>query len=87
VACLHCGEAVFEQLAVYRADELPGTRVDACETCRHYVKTIDLTVDATAVPVVDDIATVALDLWAREQGYRRVRPNLLLFDAPPVSDA
>ena len=77
VGCLHCGEAQFDKLAVYRADDFPGVRVDACETCREYVKTIDLTKDATAIPVVDDIASVALDLWAREQGYRRIRPNLL----------
>jgi formate dehydrogenase maturation protein FdhE len=27
--------------------------------------------------VVDDLATLPLDLWAREQGYQRIRPNLL----------
>jgi formate dehydrogenase accessory protein FdhE len=77
LVCLACGEGDFARLGVHRADAFPGARIDACETCRHYLKTIDLTEDATAVPVVDDIATVALDLWAREQGYTRIRPNLL----------
>jgi hypothetical protein len=77
LTCLACGEEEFARLGVHRADAFPGARIDACETCRHYLKTIDLTEDATAVPVVDDIATVALDLWAREQGYTRIRPNLL----------
>lgn len=77
LACLQCGERQFEKLAVYRAEELPGVRIDACDTCRTYLKTVDLTQDATGVPVVDDIASVALDLWARGQGYRRLRPNLL----------
>jgi formate dehydrogenase accessory protein FdhE len=77
LVCPRCGEEAFERLAVHRADEFPGVRIDACESCRTYVKTIDRTADATAIPVVDDIATVTLDLWAREQGYRRLRPNLL----------
>lgn len=77
IACPSCGEQQFDKLAVYRAEELPGVRVDACDTCRTYLKTIDLTLDATAIPVVDDIATVTLDLWAREQGYHRLRSGLL----------
>ena len=40
-------------------------------------ETIDLTKDGLAVPIVDDIATVSLDLWAHERGYERLRPNLL----------
>ena len=77
IACLACGETAFDALPVYRTDELPAARVDACDTCRTYVKTLDLTRDARAIPVVDDIATLALDLWARQQGYRRLRPNVL----------
>jgi formate dehydrogenase maturation protein FdhE len=26
---------------------------------------------------VDDLASLSLDLWARSQGYERLRPNLL----------
>jgi FdhE protein len=77
IGCAACGESSFDRLAVYRADEIAAARIDACDTCRTYLKTIDLTKDGTAVPVADDIATVTLDVWAREQGYQRLRPNLL----------
>lgn len=77
IECLACGETRFETLPVFRAEELPAARLDACDACRTYVKTIDLTKDGTAVPIVDDIATLALDLWARERGYRRLRQGLL----------
>ena len=77
VVCVKCGEQRFEALPVFTADQFPQARVDACETCRGYLKTIDATRDGRAVPVVDDLATSALDLWAREQGYVRVRANLL----------
>jgi FdhE protein len=79
IACVACGERDFDKLAIYRAEGLAAARVDACETCRTYVKTIDLSKDATAVPVVDDLATLTVDLWARERGYERLRRNLLGF--------
>jgi FdhE protein len=77
VVCTSCGERRFDALPVYTADQFPGARIDTCETCRTYMKTIDVTKDGTAVPIVDDIATVALDLWARERGYHRLRGNVL----------
>jgi formate dehydrogenase maturation protein FdhE len=75
--CVACGEARFEQLPVFRAEDIDAARVDACETCRQYTKSIDLTRDGNAVPIVDDLATLPLDLWIREQDYHRARPNLL----------
>lgn len=77
IGCAGCDEARFELLPVFHADSLEALRIDACDTCRVYVKTIDLTRDAHAVPIVDDLASLALDLWARAEGYRRLRPNLL----------
>jgi FdhE protein len=77
VRCPVCDESRFDALPVYRAEHLAGVRVDACDTCRTYIKTIDLTENGSAIPVVDDLATVSLDLWAQQQGYRKIRPNLL----------
>jgi formate dehydrogenase accessory protein FdhE len=77
VVCVKCGEQRFEALPVFSAEQCPHARVDACDTCRSYLKTIDATRDGRAIPVVDDLATLALDLWAREQGYARVRTNLV----------
>jgi FdhE protein len=82
VVCTSCGEQEFERLPVYTADAFPHVRLEACDTCKRYLKTIDLTKDGHAVPVVDDIASVTLDLWAGEQGYRRLRPNLLRTTQP-----
>jgi formate dehydrogenase maturation protein FdhE len=77
IVCPACGEDVFEKLPVYRSEAFAGARVDACDSCRTYLKTIDLSKDALAIPIVDEIAAVPLDLWAREQGYTKLRPNLL----------
>jgi FdhE protein len=77
--CLNCGESRFESLPVFRADEFDAIRIDACDTCHTYIKTIDLTRDGAASPMVDDLASMPLDLWAAERGYQRARPNLLGF--------
>jgi FdhE protein len=77
LGCLTCGEQRVEALPVYRAEATDPARIDACDSCRVYVKTVDLTRDGEADPVADDVASVSLDLWARERGYRRLRLNLL----------
>jgi FdhE protein len=77
VLCPACNEQRFDALPVFTADTFRHVRVEACDTCHTYLKTIDLTKDGTAVPVVDDLASVSLDLWARDRGYQRLRPNLL----------
>ena len=79
IVCPACGEQEFDKLPVYTAEQFAHVRVDACDSCRRYIKTIDLTKDGLAVPCVDDIATVSLDLWARERGYMRIWRNVLAF--------
>jgi formate dehydrogenase accessory protein FdhE len=77
ILCATCGEEDEKKLPVYVAEQVPHVRVEACETCRFFVRTIDLTKDGNAVPVVDDLAAIPLTLWAHEQGYLRIEPNLL----------
>jgi formate dehydrogenase accessory protein FdhE len=77
VGCAACGERAFDALPVFTAEEAPGVRIDGCDTCRRYLKTFDLSTDGLQVPLADDLATVTLDLWAREQGYGRIRRHLL----------
>jgi formate dehydrogenase maturation protein FdhE len=75
--CPFCSESGVDALLVYRAEEFPDIRIEACRTCQNYIKTVDLTVNGAAIPIVDDLASLAMDLWAAGRGYRKVRPNLL----------
>jgi len=77
IRCAACGEETVEKLAVYTAEQFPHVRVEACHTCGHYIKTVDLTKNGLAVPVVDELATIPLNLWAREHDYQKLQPNLL----------
>jgi FdhE protein len=77
VCCPSCGEQDFDTLPVYTAEPYAHIRVEACDRCRSYLKTVDLTRDGLAIPQVDDLASLPLDLWARERGYTRLQANLL----------
>lgn len=77
VVCPACDEKRFDALPVFTSEAVAHVRIDACDSCRVYLKTVDLSKDGLAIPAVDDIATIALDLWAREAGYTRLHPNLL----------
>jgi len=76
ICCARCQELDPYRLPYYQTEKFPSLRVEACDTCKHYIKGIDLTTDGLAVPTVDEIATPALDLWAQGQGYTKVELNL-----------
>jgi FdhE protein len=77
ILCPTCGEEEEKKLPVYVAEQFPHVRVEACDTCKFFVRTIDLTKDGHAMPVVDDLAAIPLTLWAHQLGYSRLQPNLL----------
>jgi len=79
VLCPYCGEKNKDKLPIFSAEDFVQARVEACDTCKSYIKCIDLTKDGRAIPQVDDLATLALDLWAQEQGYTRPQPNMFLL--------
>jgi FdhE protein len=75
--CWNCGEENKDKLPIYTAQEFEAVRVEACDTCHIYLKSVDLTKDGRAVPMVDELAAVPLDIWAEEHGYSKLEPNLL----------
>jgi FdhE protein len=74
--CANCGDADPDRLLFYTVEEFPHIRVEACRSCRVYLKLIDLTIDGRAVPEVDELASVVLDMWADELGYTKLQTNL-----------
>ncbi|HEX7581204.1 MAG TPA: formate dehydrogenase accessory protein FdhE [Thermoanaerobaculia bacterium] len=76
VRCPSCCEESPEKLPVFQTDRHSGVRVEACEACHRYLKSIDLTVDARPVPEVDDLLSIAVDLWAQEEGFTRIAPGV-----------
>ena len=77
LTCPHCGETEADKLPVHTAESIAHVRVDACATCSRYIKTVDLRKNGNAVPVVDELAALELDIWAQEEGLTKLRPNVL----------
>lgn len=76
VACANCGEEDPAKLSYFHTPEYDHMRVEVCETCKHYIKSVDLTKLGLAVPLVDEVAAAPLDLWAREHGFTKIELNL-----------
>ena len=76
IMCPACGEEDPHKLPVFQNDLHKAVRLETCATCRRYVKSIDLTIDARPVPAVDDLISLSMDLWATESGYTRLEPGL-----------
>jgi FdhE protein len=77
ILCPACGEEAENKLPIYVAEQLSHIRIEACDSCKSYLRTIDLTKNGRAIPIVDDLAAIPLSLWAEERGYTRLQPNLL----------
>ena len=75
--CPACGVTGDRGLEFHVDDATRHVRVEACRTCRCYLKSVDLRVTGLAVPLVDDLATPELDLWAAGQGLEKITPNVL----------
>ncbi len=90
--CPACGETDDKQLEVHAeawmkpanghggdAPMFPHLRIAGCATCRRYLIEVDLSRDERAVPEVDELAALPLDLHAADQGLTKVTPNLMGF--------
>lgn len=77
VVCASCGEERPAKLGYFHSPEFDHIRIEACDSCKHYLKGIDLTRLGLAVPLVDEIYAAPLDLWAREHGYTKIELNLV----------
>jgi FdhE protein len=77
VVCANCGEERPAKLGYFHSPEFDYIRIEACDSCKHYIKGIDLTRFGLAAPLVDELYAAPLDLWAREHGYTKVELNLI----------
>jgi formate dehydrogenase accessory protein FdhE len=80
MTCVSCGETSGAKMPILSdVDLFPHLRIDACEICRGYLITVDQRKDPRAVPVVDELAALPLDLVAAERGYTKIARNLMGF--------
>ena len=80
MTCSSCGETSGSKMPILSdVDLFPHLRIDACEICRRYLITVDQRKDTRAVPIVDELVALPLDLVAAERGYTKIVRNLMGF--------
>ncbi|HEX7300328.1 MAG TPA: formate dehydrogenase accessory protein FdhE [Solirubrobacteraceae bacterium] len=57
----------------------PHLRIAACSTCSQYLIEVDMARDGRAVPEVDELTALPLDLYAADQGLTKLTANLMGF--------
>jgi hypothetical protein len=71
--CPACGEPVV----FYSAERIEHLQTQVCDSCACYLHVIHVGKDPAAVPLVDEVAGLAMDVWAVERGLRKIHPNLV----------
>lgn len=92
-ACAFCGETAGKQRTIYtehregpqvgRGDSgnatFPHIRIEACASCERYLIDVDQGREPRAVPEVDELAALPVDLYAVEHGLSKITPNVMGF--------
>lgn len=72
LACAYCDEADSKKIKFFTVEDEPGFRVEVCDNCNNYIKTIDFReMDKVSIPTLDDLESLSLDFLAVEEGYSR----------------
>ena len=83
--CPFCGNENHERLRYfYTEKEGKVYRVDVCEECKRYIKTVDTKElgEEEIIPLLEDISTLYLDILAQKEGYTKERsPSGLTVNA------
>ena len=75
ISCPFCHNRDQDSLQFFYAEEEKTHRVDLCDKCHQYIKTIDLRTLGEIDPSLEDLATLHLDITASRRGYKRPVPN------------
>ena len=75
LSCSVCGSKEQGELQYFCGEGEETIRIDLCDACHHYIKTIDFRGLVGSDPVLEDLATLHLDVIAVQKGYARAVPN------------
>lgn len=79
-SCPCCGETQGTRRTVYAEESsgrFPHLSMEACHSCNRYLIEVDLRRDREAVPDVDELAALPLDIYAADHGLTKITPNIM----------
>lgn len=77
IGCPHCENRDARKLEIIEIEQEKGFRIDLCNECKNYLKTIDAGLLKEYTPGLLDIISIPLDILAQNRGYKRRSPNPL----------
>jgi FdhE protein len=75
IFCPFCGNGEQESLHYFYGEGEEVYRIDLCDKCHQYIKTIDYRELKESDPALEDLATLHLDILASQKGFKRPIPN------------
>jgi hypothetical protein len=76
LGCVRCREQDPEKRPIFSFEDWPYIRVEGCDSCGGWLKSLELTKDVEALPMPDDVASSAINLWASARGYESIGNHL-----------
>jgi FdhE protein len=73
--CPFCTNKDQRSLHYFHGEGEEAHRIDLCDKCHQYIKTIDFRKIEEFDPVLEDLATLHLDILANQKGYKKPTPN------------
>ena len=73
--CPFCNNKEQEFLQYFCGEGEETYRINLCNKCHQYIKTIDLRILGELDPSLEDLATLHLDILASQKGHKRPVPN------------
>jgi FdhE protein len=86
--CPFCRNDDHDTLRFFFVDEESPYRVDVCDICKRYIKTVDerkLEEEKKVMLTLENIATLFLDILAVEEGYRNPHQHLFGIEEEPLT--
>lgn len=74
-SCAVCGNKDQASLEYFHGEGEEAVRIDLCDKCHHYIKTIDYRILEASDPFLEDLATLHLNVIAVQKGYTGVVLN------------
>ena len=75
LSCAVCGNTEQDKLSYFCGEDEEAHRIDLCDVCDYYIKTIDYRTLEDSDPFLEDLATLHLDVLAADKGYQKLMPS------------
>jgi len=74
--CPSCANDDPEQVYCYHAEEIPQVETQVCDACQRYMHLVRRDREPEAIPELDELVALPLDVMCLDYGFVKIHPNL-----------